>query len=328
MSPSGAEVLRQIKTRIAEVDPATVREQVSNGAVVVDVREAEEWSAGHIPGAKHVPKSYLETRIEGAAPDRDQHVILYCQSGNRSAWAARTLIEDLGYTNVELDDRRLHAVEGPRLRGRGAADAHRRAARALLAPPAPPGGRDRGPAEAARRQGPAARRRRARIAHRALPGGRRRRHARHRRQRRRRPLEPAAPGDPLQRADRRAEGRLRRGDDPRAQPRRARQQVRPAARGPRTSWTSCPATTWSSTAWTTSRRGTCSTTPRCGLASRSSRPRSSASTVSCRSSGPTTVRATAASSRCRRRPSWPPRAAPTASSACCRARWACSRPPR
>jgi sulfur-carrier protein adenylyltransferase/sulfurtransferase len=101
MSPSGAEVLRQIKSRIDEVDPAVVREQVSNGAVVIDVREAEEWSTGHIPGAKHVPKSYLESRIEGAAPDRAQHVILYCQSGNRSAWAARTLIEDLGYENVE-----------------------------------------------------------------------------------------------------------------------------------------------------------------------------------------------------------------------------------
>src|ERR1700739_2037313 len=101
MSPSGAEVLRQIKSRIEEVDPSVVREQVSNGAVVIDVREAEEWSTGHIPGAKHVPKSFLESRIEGAAPDRSQHVILYCQSGNRSAWAARTLIDDLGYENVE-----------------------------------------------------------------------------------------------------------------------------------------------------------------------------------------------------------------------------------
>jgi molybdopterin/thiamine biosynthesis adenylyltransferase/rhodanese-related sulfurtransferase len=101
MSPSGAEILRQIKSRIDEVDPAEVREQAANGAVVVDVREVDEWSTGHIPGAKHVPKSYLETRIEGAAPDRSQHVILYCQSGNRSAWAARTLIDDLGYEHVE-----------------------------------------------------------------------------------------------------------------------------------------------------------------------------------------------------------------------------------
>jgi molybdopterin/thiamine biosynthesis adenylyltransferase/rhodanese-related sulfurtransferase len=101
MSPSGAEVLRQIKSRIDEVDPAAVRQQLGNGAVVIDVRETDEWSAGHIPGAKHVPKSHLESRIEGAAPDRSQHVILYCASGNRSAWAARTLMEDLGYERVE-----------------------------------------------------------------------------------------------------------------------------------------------------------------------------------------------------------------------------------
>jgi molybdopterin/thiamine biosynthesis adenylyltransferase/rhodanese-related sulfurtransferase len=101
MSPSGAEVLRQIKNRIDEVDPAGVHEQVGNGAVIVDVREPEEWSAGHIPGAIHVPKSYLESRIEGAVPDRSDHVVLYCASGNRSAWAARTLVEDLGYEHVE-----------------------------------------------------------------------------------------------------------------------------------------------------------------------------------------------------------------------------------
>jgi molybdopterin/thiamine biosynthesis adenylyltransferase/rhodanese-related sulfurtransferase len=101
MSPSGAEVLRQIRSQIEEVDPSQAREQLSNGAVLVDVREPEEWAAGHIPGAKHVPKSYLESRIEGAVPDRSQHVILYCASGNRSAWATRTLVEDLGYEHVE-----------------------------------------------------------------------------------------------------------------------------------------------------------------------------------------------------------------------------------
>jgi molybdopterin/thiamine biosynthesis adenylyltransferase/rhodanese-related sulfurtransferase len=101
VSPSGADVLRQIKSRIQEVDPAAVREQLSNGAVVVDVREPEEWAAGHVPGAKHVPKSYFESRIEGAVPDRSAHVVLYCASGNRSAWATRTMLEDLGYQNVE-----------------------------------------------------------------------------------------------------------------------------------------------------------------------------------------------------------------------------------
>jgi molybdopterin/thiamine biosynthesis adenylyltransferase/rhodanese-related sulfurtransferase len=101
MSPSGAEVLRQIKSRIDEVDPAEVHEQLGNGTVLVDVREPEEWAAGHIPGAKHVPKSYIESRIEGAVPDRSAHVVLYCASGNRSAWAARTLMDDLGYEHVE-----------------------------------------------------------------------------------------------------------------------------------------------------------------------------------------------------------------------------------
>jgi sulfur-carrier protein adenylyltransferase/sulfurtransferase len=101
MSPSGAEVLRQIKDRIDEVDPGAVREQLQTGALVVDVRQDEEWSTGHIPGARHVPKSHLESRIEGVAPDKSQPVILYCASGQRSAWAARTMIEDLGYEHVE-----------------------------------------------------------------------------------------------------------------------------------------------------------------------------------------------------------------------------------
>jgi sulfur-carrier protein adenylyltransferase/sulfurtransferase len=101
MSPSGAELLQQIKSRINEVDPAEARDQMNNGAVVVDVREAEELQSGKLPGAKHVPRGYLESRIEGAVPDRSQHVILYCASGSRSAYAARTLVEDLGYEQVE-----------------------------------------------------------------------------------------------------------------------------------------------------------------------------------------------------------------------------------
>jgi sulfur-carrier protein adenylyltransferase/sulfurtransferase len=100
MSPSGAELLREIKSRIEEIDPSKVHELVDEGVAIIDVREAEEFGAGHLPGAKHVPKSYLETRIEGVVPDRNAQIVLYCQSGNRSAWAARTLEEDLGYTNV------------------------------------------------------------------------------------------------------------------------------------------------------------------------------------------------------------------------------------
>lgn len=100
MTPSGAELLRQVKSQIQEIDPAVVAEHLGNGVVVVDVRETEEFAVGHIPGAKHVPRSYLESRIEGIVPDRETRVVLYCASGNRSAYGARTLAQDLGYTNV------------------------------------------------------------------------------------------------------------------------------------------------------------------------------------------------------------------------------------
>ena len=100
MSPSGAELLRQVKSQIEEVDPSEVNELIDEGVTVIDVRETEEYAAGHLPGAKHVPRSYLETRIEGVVPDRSTQVILYCASGNRSAYGARTLNDELGYEHV------------------------------------------------------------------------------------------------------------------------------------------------------------------------------------------------------------------------------------
>src|SRR3954451_11907913 len=102
MSPSGAEYIRQIKSQVDEVDPAQVSEHLGNGIVLVDVRESTEWDAGHIPGAKHVPRGYLESRVEGAVgSDRSQEIVLYCASGQRSALAAHTLKDQLGYDNVK-----------------------------------------------------------------------------------------------------------------------------------------------------------------------------------------------------------------------------------
>jgi molybdopterin/thiamine biosynthesis adenylyltransferase/rhodanese-related sulfurtransferase len=98
--PSGAELLRQVKSQIEEVDPSEVAELMHEGVAIIDVRETEEYATGHLPGAKHVPRSSLETRIEGIVPDRSSQVILYCASGNRSAYGARTLEQDLGYENV------------------------------------------------------------------------------------------------------------------------------------------------------------------------------------------------------------------------------------
>src|SRR5438309_3376630 len=100
MSPSGAELLRRVKSQIAEVDPSEVKELIGEGVAIVDVRGSEEFATGHLPGAKSIPRGHLESRIEGAAPDRSAEVILYCASGNRSAYGARTLEEDLGYEHV------------------------------------------------------------------------------------------------------------------------------------------------------------------------------------------------------------------------------------
>src|ERR1700750_1419490 len=100
MSPSGADVIRRIRSQVDELDPSEVR-ALNGTAALLDVREAEEWDAGHIPGAKHVPRGYLESRVEGAiGSDRGQKVVIYCASGQRSALAANTLKELLGYEDV------------------------------------------------------------------------------------------------------------------------------------------------------------------------------------------------------------------------------------
>jgi adenylyltransferase/sulfurtransferase len=95
------DLLQQVKSEIEEVDAAQARELVDSGdaPLLVDVREEDEWSEGHIPGAVHVPRGFLESRIEAVAPDRSQPVVVYCAGGSRSAFAAKTL-EELGYENV------------------------------------------------------------------------------------------------------------------------------------------------------------------------------------------------------------------------------------
>ena len=100
---SGADYIRKVKEQVREVDPKEVHPLVEspNGVVIVDVREQQEFEESHLPGAKHVPRGHLESRIEGAVKDRSARVVLYCASGNRSALAAHTLQQELGYENVE-----------------------------------------------------------------------------------------------------------------------------------------------------------------------------------------------------------------------------------
>jgi sulfur-carrier protein adenylyltransferase/sulfurtransferase len=100
MSPSGAEYIKRIREQVTEVDPSEVKPLVGNGVPIIDVREAEEYAVAHLPGAKSVPRGYLESRIDNAVSDRKQRVILYCASGQRSALAAHTLMNELGFEDV------------------------------------------------------------------------------------------------------------------------------------------------------------------------------------------------------------------------------------
>ena len=92
--------MAEIKKQVEEVEPIDVADDLVDGAVIVDVREDPELAGGVVPGSAHIPRSYLEQRIENAAPDRDKPVVLYCAGGVRSLFAARSLIEGMGYTDV------------------------------------------------------------------------------------------------------------------------------------------------------------------------------------------------------------------------------------
>ena len=92
--------LQETKGQIDEVDTERARElHESDAALFLDVREQEEWDEGHLPGATHIPRGWLESRIEQAVPDRARPIVVYCAAGNRSAFAAKSL-EELGYQDV------------------------------------------------------------------------------------------------------------------------------------------------------------------------------------------------------------------------------------
>ncbi len=100
VSQSSSELLKQVKAQIKEVDPSEVVQLLGEGVVVVDIRETEELAAGILPGAVHIPRGFLELRIEGVVPDRSQPVIVYCAGGVRSALGAHTLMSELGYEDA------------------------------------------------------------------------------------------------------------------------------------------------------------------------------------------------------------------------------------
>jgi len=84
--PSYDALLRELRTLIPEVGVGPL------SGTVIDVREADEHSQGAIPGAVWIPRGFLESRIEKHVADRAAPIILYCAGGNRSLFAARSLV--------------------------------------------------------------------------------------------------------------------------------------------------------------------------------------------------------------------------------------------
>ncbi len=108
MGEASREIMRQARKQVEEWTPARVHEALaeqheagSDGQdiVLVDVREKIEWNEGHMPGAIHVPRGYLELQIEEAVPDKSKTVVLYCAGGVRSLMAGSTL-KQMGYRDA------------------------------------------------------------------------------------------------------------------------------------------------------------------------------------------------------------------------------------
>ena len=70
------------------------------GYIILDVREQDEYDAGHIPGAILIPYTQIEAKASEMLADKDQLILVYCRSGRRSKIAAEALVE-LGYTNIK-----------------------------------------------------------------------------------------------------------------------------------------------------------------------------------------------------------------------------------
>ncbi|MFN0246348.1 MAG: molybdopterin-synthase adenylyltransferase MoeB [Kofleriaceae bacterium] len=100
--PTFDTLLRDLRGQTPEIDVATLHTLLENGSrpTLIDVREADEHAQGIIPAAIHIPRGFLELRIEKQVFDRAAPLVLYCAGGTRSLLATRSLME-LGYTNVK-----------------------------------------------------------------------------------------------------------------------------------------------------------------------------------------------------------------------------------
>jgi len=102
MAKTYAELLQDVKAQVRQVslEDLHARREAGEPLVIVDVREKDEWRQGHLIGAVHVPRGFLEMQAGSKLPDRGAKIVTICAGGIRSAFAAKAL-QDLGYTNVE-----------------------------------------------------------------------------------------------------------------------------------------------------------------------------------------------------------------------------------
>jgi rhodanese-related sulfurtransferase len=100
-SPGFVRLVDDAKRRVRELTAEDVRrrQQTAVPFHLVDVREDREWQQGHATGAVHLGKGIIERDVEGAIPDHDAEIVLYCGGGYRSALAADAL-QQMGYRNV------------------------------------------------------------------------------------------------------------------------------------------------------------------------------------------------------------------------------------
>lgn len=89
------------KTRVQEMSVAQAEEAIREADVLVDVREADEFAAGHLAGALHISRGMLEFKFSAnpALQSRELNIVLYCKTSGRAALAAAAL-HDMGYLNV------------------------------------------------------------------------------------------------------------------------------------------------------------------------------------------------------------------------------------
>lgn len=91
--------MKAAKSSVREVSVADTLDRIQGGARLIDVREDNEYDAGHAVAAEHMGRGVIERDIVGKHPNKDEELILYCGGGYRSALAVESL-QKMGYTNV------------------------------------------------------------------------------------------------------------------------------------------------------------------------------------------------------------------------------------